>query len=119
MWDFLTKELALDPSRLYFTCYSGNSSLGIPRDEESAQLWKSLLEQSGVSVTIVEDAEEKGMRGGRIFTMATRRIGGRELVCRRICPVVNQAVRIRKCFGILANIGVFTRHRSGRMLLAM
>lgn len=67
MWDFLTKELALDPSRLYFTCYSGNSSLGIPRDEESAQLWKSLLEQSGVSVTIVEDAEEKGMCGGRIF----------------------------------------------------
>ena len=67
VWEFLTKELGLDPSRLYFTCYGGNESLNIPRDEEAATFWKNLLESAGVSADICEDAEALGMRGGRIF----------------------------------------------------
>jgi len=67
MWEFLTKELGLDPSRLFFTCYGGNKSLSIPRDEEAARLWKTLLESSGVSANIRENAEELGMQDGRIF----------------------------------------------------
>jgi alanyl-tRNA synthetase len=42
MHEFLTKELNLDPTRLYFTCYDGNEALGIPRDTQSYELWKSL-----------------------------------------------------------------------------
>ncbi len=67
MWEFLTGELGLDPSRLYFTCYSGNDRLGIPRDEEAANTWKGLFEERGIPARIVEDAEAKGLQGGRIF----------------------------------------------------
>lgn len=67
MWEFLTQELGLDPSRLYFTCHGGNKDLAISRDEESAFLWKGLLEQAGVSAEIVENAEENGLQNGRIF----------------------------------------------------
>ncbi|MBM5789480.1 alanine--tRNA ligase [Candidatus Parcubacteria bacterium] len=37
---FVTDELGLDPSRLYVTVFGGNESLGIPRDDESVELWK-------------------------------------------------------------------------------
>ncbi len=67
MFEFLTKELGLDPSRIYFTCYAGNEDLGIPRDEEAAQLWQSLLREKGIEAQIVEDAETKGMQNARIF----------------------------------------------------
>ena len=67
MWEFLTKEIGLDPSRLYFTCHSGNDALGIPRDEETAYLWKKLLEDAGISAKICDNAEEMGLQGGRIF----------------------------------------------------
>ncbi|MGB2791818.1 MAG: alanine--tRNA ligase [Candidatus Moraniibacteriota bacterium] len=67
MWEFLTEELGLDPARLSFTCHGGNAQLGIPRDEEAAYIWKELLEQSGVSVSIIDNAEEHGLQEGRIF----------------------------------------------------
>ena len=66
MWEFLTKELGLDPSRLYFTCYGGNEALGIPRDEEAAMLWKKLFESAGIPASIRDRAEELG-QDGRIF----------------------------------------------------
>lgn len=67
MWAFLTEELGLDPSRLYFTCYGGNEQLGISRDEEAARMWKDLLEESGVLANIVDNAERHGLQNGRIF----------------------------------------------------
>ena len=68
MFQFLTEELKLDPKRLYFTCYSGNKELGIPRDEESASLWESLYKEKGIGVTIGENPEKDGIReNDRIF----------------------------------------------------
>ena len=67
MFAFLTEEISLDPNRLYFTCYAGNESLGIPRDTEAATLWQSLLGSKGVSAAIVDDAEMLGLQSGRIF----------------------------------------------------
>ncbi len=70
MWEFLTdmdKGLGLDPQRLYFTCFRGNEEIGIPRDEEAAQLWQKLFAHKGIEATIVDFPEEKGMQGGRIF----------------------------------------------------
>ncbi len=40
-WEFLTKELKLDKTRLAVSCYAGNKSNGIPKDTESAEIWKS------------------------------------------------------------------------------
>ncbi|HYF10611.1 MAG TPA: alanine--tRNA ligase-related protein, partial [Candidatus Paceibacterota bacterium] len=67
MFEFLTREIGLDPKRLYFTCYAGNSALGIPRDTEAAELWAKLLSEKGVDAGIAEEAEAKGMQGARIF----------------------------------------------------
>src|SRR3989338_2203767 len=39
-WEFLTDELGLPPERLVVTVFEGNAD--VPRDEESAQIWKSL-----------------------------------------------------------------------------
>ncbi len=64
MWEFLTREIGLDPARLYFTCFRGNEALGIPRDTESAELWQKLW---GDGAAIIDFSERDGMQGGRIF----------------------------------------------------
>lgn len=40
IWEFLTKELGLAEDKLYVSVFEGGS--GVPRDEESAAIWKSL-----------------------------------------------------------------------------
>ena len=57
MWEFITKELNLDPKRLYFTCFKGNESLGIPKDEESAGLWQAQFASIGIDVKVGENPE--------------------------------------------------------------
>lgn len=41
-FEFLTKELNLPQERLWVTCFEGDASLNLPRDTESADIWKSL-----------------------------------------------------------------------------
>lgn len=68
MFEFITKELGLDPNRLYFTCYKGNDALGIPRDTEAATLWQKEYAKLGIEAGIGENPEEDGMvPGQRIF----------------------------------------------------
>jgi len=71
-WEFLTQELQLDPRKLYVTCFAGDESLGIPRDEDSALLWQGLFEAAGIEAKIVDigaasEGDKSGMQGGRIF----------------------------------------------------
>ena len=67
MYGFLTRELKLDPARLYFTCFRGLTEIGIPRDEESAELWRNLLQTDGVDAGIADFPERDGLQGARIF----------------------------------------------------
>jgi len=67
IFEFLTNELKLDPKRLYISVYRGNEKLGIPKDEESAGLWKNKFAGLGVEAEIMDEAEINGMQGGRIF----------------------------------------------------
>jgi len=39
-WEFLTKELNLDPQRISVSCFTGDKDS--PKDEESAKIWQSL-----------------------------------------------------------------------------
>lgn len=41
-WEFLTKELNLDPERISVTCFAGDKEFNLPKDEESAATWQSL-----------------------------------------------------------------------------
>src|SRR3954462_7392916 len=46
-WELLTKVWALDPSRLHVTVHAGDEAIGVPRDDEAANLWR---EVAGVPV---------------------------------------------------------------------
>lgn len=39
MWDFLINKIKLDKTKLYISCYEGNTSLDIPQDIETKNLW--------------------------------------------------------------------------------
>jgi len=65
-FEFITKVVGLDPSRVYVTVFRGKENLGLPRDEKSAQIWKELFESIGISAKIVNDPIY-GMQDGRIF----------------------------------------------------
>ena len=41
-WEFLTKELALDPKRLVISVFGGDAGLGIGPDDEARALWKKI-----------------------------------------------------------------------------
>ena len=39
-WEFLTKELNLEPKRIYVTCFSGDKDA--PKDEEAVGIWRKI-----------------------------------------------------------------------------
>ncbi len=71
-WTFLTREIGLDPNRIYVTCCSGFPEYGVPKDTESAGIWKGLFAEAGIDAKEVEIGSEEngyklGDQGGRIF----------------------------------------------------
>lgn len=71
-FEFLTEIVGLDPNKLYVSCFIGSKEHNIPRDDESAKVWKELFESKGIDAKIVEvgsqaEGDKKGLQGGRIF----------------------------------------------------
>ncbi len=66
-FEFLTKELEIDPQKLYVTAYEGNEKIGVPKDTLTPEIWVDLFAQAGITAKVVADAAENGMQGGRIF----------------------------------------------------
>ena len=66
VFNFLTKELKLDPNKLFVSCFSGNKDLGIDRDDVASGVWQQLFEKAGVTNGIVANPEN-GLQDGRIF----------------------------------------------------
>ncbi len=73
MFEFLTSEIGIDPSRLYITCFIGDEKNDIPKDEESAKIWQDLFATKNITAGIVDDAGENGMQGGRIFYYSAKK----------------------------------------------
>jgi alanyl-tRNA synthetase len=67
MWTFLIDELGLDPKNFYVTCFSGNETLGVPRDTYSAELWQKLFAEKGIVAKIGETPESGMNAGEKIF----------------------------------------------------
>jgi alanyl-tRNA synthetase len=38
-WEFLTKEVGLDPQKLYVTAFIGDKKYDVPQDHESVDIW--------------------------------------------------------------------------------
>jgi alanyl-tRNA synthetase len=77
-WEFLTKEIKLDPQRIFVTCFIGDEAAGVPRDTESAELWTRIFEEAGVTATQIDiDTEENGAKvgsqDGRIFFYGSKK----------------------------------------------
>ncbi|MBR3115999.1 alanine--tRNA ligase [Candidatus Saccharibacteria bacterium] len=72
-FEFLTREVGLDASRIYVTCFIGNEKYGIPRDTEAAEIWQKVFEEAGVEAKIAEigsaaEGDKRGIKPGeRIF----------------------------------------------------
>ncbi len=71
-WEFLTTEIGLDPQRIYVSCFSGDASSNIPKDVESAAIWKKIFESYQIDAKEVELGSEEngykyGEQDGRIF----------------------------------------------------
>ena len=64
-FEFLTREVGLDPNKIYVTCFIGNEKYGIPRDTEVAEIWQKVFNEAGVEAKIAEigSAEEGNKRG--------------------------------------------------------
>jgi alanyl-tRNA synthetase len=72
IWEFLTNELGLDSSRIYISCCSGFPEYGVPKDTESAGIWKKLFAEKGIEAQEIEVGSEEnaykvGEQNGRIF----------------------------------------------------
>jgi alanyl-tRNA synthetase len=71
VWRFLTDIVGLPPERIYVSAFGGDPAHGIPRDEESAQIWTDLFRAAGISYDRVdlgteEHGNEVGNQGARI-----------------------------------------------------
>ncbi len=71
-FEFLTKEIGLDPNKLFVTCCIGFPEYGVPKDTESAGIWKRLFDGVGIDAKEVEVGSEEngykvGEQDGRIF----------------------------------------------------
>lgn len=67
VFQLATQKVGLAPEKLFVTVFRGSDALGIPRDDESVELWKTLFKEVGIEATDVDWAERDGMQGGRIF----------------------------------------------------
>lgn len=72
-FEFLTDVVGLDPNKLYVTCFIGDEANKIPRDTESADIWKQLFASKGIDAATADigseaDGYERGVKPGeRIF----------------------------------------------------
>ena len=70
---FLTKEVGLDPAKIYVTCFIGSEKYGIPRDDEAAAIWQKVFAEVGIKADIAEidtaeNGDKRGIKGDeRIF----------------------------------------------------
>ena len=72
MFEFLTEKIGIDPNKLYVTVFIGDEKNNIPKDTESAQIWKKLFESKNIDAKEIEmgseeNASKVGMQGGKIF----------------------------------------------------
>jgi len=68
IFEFFTKDLELDPKKLFVTVFEGNES--VVKDEDSIGIWKELFNSVGIDATVADHALSAD---ARIFTYNARK----------------------------------------------
>jgi len=78
IFEFLTKEIGLDPKKLYVTVFAGDEIAS--RDEETAQIWKNLFESAGLDskdrIFYYDETKNWWSRNGIKKNMPIAEVGG-------------------------------------------
>ena len=104
---FLTKEIGLDPQKIYVTCFIGNKEYGIPRDDEAAAIWQKVFAEVGIKADIAEidTAEMVTSAASKVMSVSssitTKKTGGLAVAALRLRRLATRAVQTRKYFMIL------------------
>jgi alanyl-tRNA synthetase len=73
VFEFFSDVVKLDPQKLYVTTFIGNEEFSIPKDTESAEIWKGLFQAKGIEAVEADlgseaEAAKRGTNSGeRIF----------------------------------------------------
>lgn len=72
VFEFLVKDIGLDPQKIYVTTFIGDKKNNLPKDEKSGEIWKELFSKEGIDAKEIEigsehDGYKLGMQDGRIF----------------------------------------------------
>lgn len=62
IFEFLTKEIGLDPKKLYVTAFRGSPENNIPKDVETVEIWKDLFKKAGVEAKDADFSEDNGIK---------------------------------------------------------
>jgi len=54
-WDLLTNVYKIDTSRLYVTVFEGDEADGVPRDDESINIWKKFIDEDRIILANKKD----------------------------------------------------------------
>ena len=72
-FEFLTKELGLDPKRLFVTVYKGSQNMSA--DTESIDIWTKLFQSVGIEPTIGVEYDFENDKGGEYIYKITQKSG--------------------------------------------
>lgn len=77
-WEFLTKEIKLDPNRIFVTVFAGDKEAGVDKDTESVEIWTRLFKEADIDAKLVEIGTEEngakvGVQDGRIFSYGSKK----------------------------------------------
>jgi len=89
LFEFLVKEIKLDPKKIYVSVFRGNEKISINKDLESVQAWKDIFKKNGIEANDVDEAEKYGLQDGRIFYY------DENLVYRGLLPCWNRFQRVQ------------------------
>ncbi len=77
LFEFLTKELKLDPKRLYVSIYRGNKKYKLSREAEALTLWQEEFRKAGINATAIvfknpEEISDSARKINKNITRDTR-----------------------------------------------
>ena len=77
IFELLTKELKIDPNKIYVTVFSGNKENNLSADTKAVSIWKELFKKEGIEAKDVilgseQNGADLGMQGGRIFAYSDK-----------------------------------------------